>query len=156
MKYYLFVLSLVLLFSCQNSKKEQHNVLYGDWQFLTSNGDYNEAFFTDTSYLSYNLKFGLFPVAYYFIRNDTLFSDADKRSKGQSAIARFASIEENRIIIINAFSQDTLYRIKEGKNLISSVSFPENESAFKTDFMERYKAFLLERGIIDEEESIAK
>ena len=142
---------ILLLLSCQESDKVKHNPLYGDWQFLTSNGDYNEAFFTDTTYLSYNKRIGLFPVAHYFMRNDTLFSDADKRSKGQNAIARFSSIEKNRIIIINAFSQDTLYRIEEKGKLISTVSFPENESEFKAAFMERYKAFLLARGIIDEE-----
>jgi hypothetical protein len=155
MKNYVLVilLAVILLSSCQDSKKERHNVLYGDWQFLTSNGDYNEAFFTDTTYLSYNVKIGLFSVAHYFIRNDTLFSDADKRSKGQSAIARFASIEKDRVIIINAFSQDTLYRINENKNVISNISFPDEESEFKDSFMERYEAFLLERGIIDDESS---
>ncbi len=156
MKTYLFVLSVILLFSCQNSKKEQHSVLYGDWQFLTSNGDYNEAFFTDTTYHSYNVKNGVFPIAHYFVRNDTLFSDAVKSAHEQRPIAKFQSIEKDRIIIINMFSQDTLFRIKNQEDLISNTLLSGNEQKFKEAFMKRYKAFLLERGIIDQEESLNK
>ena len=91
-------------------------------------------------------------MAHYFIKNDTLFSDADKRNKGQSAIASFHSIEKDRIIIINRFSQDTLYRIMSGEHLISNTTLPAKKEKFKASFMKRYKAFLLERGIIDKEE----
>ncbi len=144
----ILLLALTLLFSCKQKPAAKHTKLYGDWQFLTSNGNYNEAYFSDSTYYSFNLKQGLFPVVNYYLKNDTLYSDANKSKKGMQAIAGFRTLSEDEVILINMFSQDTLYRI-EGDSLLSGMLAKDQRKPYLEAFKKRYKQFLLDRGIID-------
>ena len=145
----LFLFSFLIMLSCKHQPVQKHNDLYGNWQFLTADGNYNEAFFSDSTYFSYNHKRGLFPVSHYYLKNDTLFSDANKNKEGMYPIAGFLLLNKDKVIFINQFSRDTLYRLS-GDSLLSDFIENKGSMVYEKVFMDRYKAFLLERGIIDE------
>ncbi len=142
------VLLLFLFFSCVSPERRKHSVLQGDWQFLNSRGEYSEAYFTDSTYISFHMITGLTPEAHYFLRNDTLFSNADRHRKGLMPMATFRKISKDKIVLGNPFTKDTLERI-QGEERLSQMHFPADSARFVKAFQKRYHDFLFGKGIIE-------
>lgn len=142
-------LSVLLFFACHSPVQERHNPLRGDWQFLNSRGEYSEAYFTDSTYISFHMITGLTPEVRYILKNDTLFSTADRRHKGLSPMASFLKITDDKVVLSNLFTSDTLERVK-GEEPLSQMHFPADSARFIKAFRKRYHDFLFAKGIIDE------
>jgi hypothetical protein len=126
--------------------------LNGNWAFLDIRGNYNEVFFTDSTYITYNMVYGLSPVFMYYIKNDSLYSNIDKRKKGLNRIAKIRLISPDSIILTTEFSRDTLGRMV-GEAITLEYTNPKQDSVlFRQEIYKRYEAFLLEKGILKPEE----
>lgn len=148
-------LLLILIVACNppiDSKKENDNNIYGNWSFLDGRGNYNEAFFGDTTYLTFNFAGGLAPVYTYIVKNDSLYSNIDKRKKGLNRIAKFEWLNNDKVILITEFTRDTLDRIKDPKNTLQTSDLKSDSAAFFNALKERYEHFLVTKGIITQEE----
>jgi hypothetical protein len=141
--------------SCNTQRKEESkpkSPLYGNWAFLDIRGNYNEAFFTDSTYITYNMVHGLSPVFNYYIKNDSLYSNIDKRKKGLNRIAKIKIISADSILLTTEFSRDTIGRMT-GANVTLENTSPKKDSVlFRMEIYKRYEAFLLAKGIIKPEE----
>jgi hypothetical protein len=148
---------ILLLFAaaCSFEKKTEQKPtgpLVGNWAFLDVRGNYNEAFFTDTTYVTYNMAYGLSPVFRYFIKNDSLYSNIDKRKKGLNRIAGIKLISPDSIILTTEFSKDTIGRMA-GEKITLETTNPKTDSVlFHEEIQKRYESFLLSKGILKKEE----
>jgi|GEM_PF-2205966 hypothetical protein len=154
---YLFIPFLICL-TCtacnhrQAGNKSVENKLKGNWAFLDGRGNYNEAYFADSTFVTYNMVMGKAPEFRYFIKNDSLFTNTDKRKKGLNRIARVEWLDSNKVIFTTEFSRDTLDRIS-GENVTLETTDPGKDSVlFRTNITQRYEKFLVSRGIITPEE----
>jgi hypothetical protein len=154
MKNLLFIL-LLFTASCNlEGKKESKptSPLSGNWGFLDIRGNYNEAFFTDSTYVTYNMVHGLSPVFQYFIKNDSLCSNINKRKPGLNRIAKINIITPDSIILITEFSRDTIGRLKDEEVTLENTDPKKDSMLFRQEIYKRYEAFLLAKGIIKPEE----
>jgi hypothetical protein len=144
---------LLLAVSCSFERKEEpKNPLAGNWAFLDIRGNYNEAFFADSTYITYNMVHGLSPEFRYFIKNDSLYSNIGKRKKGLQRIAKILVLSADSIILTTEFSRDTLGRMT-GEAVTLENTNPQKDSVlFRQEIYRRYEAFLLSKGIIKPEE----
>ncbi|MBM3436543.1 MAG: hypothetical protein FJY07_10055 [Bacteroidetes bacterium] len=152
----LFVLVLLLtLISCnskQAGKALPENKMKGNWAFLDGRGNYNEAYFADSTFVTYNMVMGKAPEFRYALKNDSLYTNTNKRKKGLNRIARVEWLDGNKVIFTTEFSRDTLERIT-GENITLETTDPKTDSIFfKTQITRRYEKFLVTRGIITPEE----
>ena len=149
------ILLLVLPFSCRQKQSGQHSLLHGDWQFISYKGEYNEVYFSDSTYHSYNLRNKFFPPFHYTLTGDTLWTDAFAKTSGKpmKAVATVQQLKDNLIVITTPFSKDTLHKIAKGKPLISHTVSSGDTTGFHAAFRERYNNFLIQLGIIDEKEA---
>jgi phage portal protein BeeE len=151
----LLILLFVVVASCSFERKEEpkpKGPLNGNWVFLDVRGNYNEAYFTDSTYITYNMVYGLSPVFMYFIKNDSLYSNIDKRKKGLHRIAKIKVITPDSIILTTEFSRDTIGRMGAEKITLSNTDPKKDSVLFRTEIYKRYEAFLLAKGIIKPEE----
>lgn len=151
----LLVLLLIVMVSCnftRQSETKPKSPLYGNWAFLDMRGNYNEAYFTDTTYITYNMVHGLSPVFKYVIKNDSLYSDINKRKPGLHRIAKISVITPDSIILVTEFSKDTIGRLKAEKITLENTDPKKDSVLFRSEIYRRYEAFLLAKGIIKQQE----
>lgn len=147
-----------ILFAC-NSQVDQvkdksvvTNPLKGNWQFLDKYGNYNEAFFDDSLYQTMNRFVNRDVTFNYIAKNDSLYSDLDKRKNGMSAIAALQWLDDNHVIISTEFVRDTLSRMPEGPNNMADIRPYKDSALFFNAFYKRYEIFLIQKGIITQDE----
>ena len=156
MKNSVYLIVLMLLLGCsemENKNNDDKNPLQGDWCFLDKYGNYNEAFFGDSTYRIYNKYVGAADWFKYDVRNDSLYSSVDRRRKGLSRIAKLIWEKDDEVIFMTEFTTDTLYKIKAERSLLSNCE-PGEDTTFVRHFFDRYEQFLIAKGIITEEESV--
>ena len=144
----------VFIMACNSptAKKKTVNKLKGDWAFLDKRGTYNEAFFGDSIFFTYNKINGKMPEFNYKVVNDSLYSNFEKSKKTLSRIAGIKWISENRVILSTEFVHDTLEPILGNGFLLSNTDFKKDSSDFVKAHFERYEAFLIRHGILSPEE----
>jgi hypothetical protein len=149
------VMILLALIACspkQGGKPLPENKMKGNWAFLDGNGNYNEAFFADSTFRTYNIKMGAAPVFGYAVRGDSLFTDNDKRRPGLHRIALVEWLNLDKVIFTTEFTKDTLERIL-GDIVTLETTDPDKDSVlFKTHITIRYENYLIAKGIITAEE----
>ncbi len=149
MKRLIFI--LLLLSGCtQNNKQQMHSVA-GNWAFLDKAGNYNEAFFDTAEYLTYNRFGGVMPSFRYVVKNDSLYSTFGK-TKDLKPVAKLIWINDDKFVIFNASTRDTLERIKSDKMLLGNTDVKADSAAFRNAFEERYEDFLVGKGILSRQE----
>ena len=150
----LLILLLIFMASCNFERQSisSRSPLYGIWAFLDMRGNYNEAYFSDTTYITYNMVHGLSPVFKYVIKNDSLYSDINKRKPGLHRIAKISVITPDSIILVTEFSKDTIGRLKEEKITLENTDPKKDSVLFRSEIYRRYEAFLLAKGIIKQQE----
>ena len=151
----LLYLFLILIIACNpqsGNEEKKSNTIAGDWAFLDGRGNYNEAFFGDSTYITYNLVYGASPYYYYVIKNDSLYSDIDKRKPGLNKIAEFSWLNQNKVILVTEFSRDTLDRILDAKNTLQNTDPVSDSLIFFNAIKKRYEDFLVSKGIMTLEE----
>ncbi len=126
--------------------------LNGNWAFLDIRGNYNEAFFTDSTYITYNMVYGLSPVFNYYIKNDSLYSNIDKRKKGLHRIAKIIWLTADSAILTTEFSKDTLGRLVNARITLENTNPKKDSILFRQEISGRYESFLLSKGILSKEE----
>jgi len=153
MKKILISILFIAVVSCNFERKEEpKSPLSGNWAFLDVRGNYNEAFFDDSTYITYNMVHGLSPEFRYFVKNDSLYSNIGKRKKALQRIAKIRILTSDSIILTTEFSRDTLGRMG-GETVTLENTSPQKDSVlFRQQINRRYEAFLLSKGIIKPEE----
>ena len=154
MKKYLFAL-LVILIGCNpqpSANEKEKNKLLGDWQFLDIRGNYVEAFFDDSTYFIYNQKMGHSPKFNYFIINDSLYSNVDKRKSGINKTAQIIWLNENKVIMRTEFSRDTMDRITEAAITLGNTDLKRDSAIFREAISNRHEDYLLAKRILTPEE----
>ncbi len=142
----------VVACSSPTEKKKAVNNLKGNWAFLDKHGTYNEAFFGDSTFFTYNMVSGKMPEFGYEVKNDSLYSNFDKSKKTLTRIAKIEWIMEDRVILSTEFVHDTLEPIWESKMVLSNTDFKSDSVEFVKAHYLRYEAFLISRGILSLEE----
>lgn len=148
-------LLLILMFACNPKtieEKDISNNIYGNWSFLDGNGNYNEAFFDDSTYVTFNLKYGLSPAFNYVIVNDSLYSNVDKRKSGLNRIAKFSWLNNDKVVLVTEFSRDTLDRIIDSQSTLQNTDPTKDSIDFFDGLKKRYEYFLIAKGILTKEE----
>lgn len=151
----LFYIILLVIIACNpqpGTRNESPNVLMGNWSFLDGRGNYNEAFFSDTTYTTFNLKHGASPYFSYIVKNDSLYSSIDKRRPGLNRIAEFTWLNANKVVLVTEFSRDTLDRIKDPENTLQNTNPAKDSMIFYTAIKKRYEDYLISKGILSHEE----
>lgn len=149
---YLLVFLIVACNPQTIEEKESPNNIYGNWSFLDGYGNYNEAFFDDSTYVTFNLKHGPSPAYNYIIINDSLYSNVDKRKSGLNRIAQFSWLNNDKVILVTEFSRDTLDRINDSKNTLQNTDPTKDSLIFFDGLKKRYEYFLIAKGILTKEE----
>lgn len=151
---YLKIIVLLVCMGCHPEKKGEpdQSPLSGNWAFLDINGNYNEAFFTDSTYITYNMVYGLSPVFKYLIKNDSFYCNIGKQQPGLHRIGMIKIISPDSIIIETEFSRDTLGRLTGEKVTIENTDPKSDSVLFRKEIYRRYEQFLLAKGIIRPEE----
>ncbi len=148
-------LLLILIIACnpqKNSEEENTNMINGNWSFLDGRGNYNEAFFNDSTYITYNLKYGTSPYYSYVVINDSLYSNIDKRKPGLNRIAEFFWLNADKVVLVTEFSRDTLDRIKNLQLTLQNTNPAKDSSVFFGAIKKRYENYLISKGILTQEE----
>lgn len=147
---------LILLAACHQDPGQKilsaERGLPGNWGFLDPNGNYNEAFFGDSTYVTYNRIYGLMPGFNYKYSNDSLWSTLNNSEKGMAPVAGVEWLNENRLVIHTRFHSDTLERITGGGVHLGNTDPLADSLLFREAFNLRYEDFLVRRGILTREE----
>jgi len=146
---------LVLIIACNpqtGDKNKKINTIVGNWGFLDVGGNYNEAFFSDTTYVTLNMIYGASPDYTYVVKNDSLYSNIDKRKPGLNRIAAFTWLNPDKVILVTEFSRDTLERIKDGKITLQDTDPVADSLLFARAIKKRYENFLISKGIMTRKE----
>lgn len=153
-----WVVLILLLVACQQQgqKKEiaaeNRNALKGEWQFLDKYGNYNEAYFGDSTYQTINRFVDRKVVVDYRVKGDTLRSVMDYRNEKRVILAGLRWIDSDHVVIFTEFVSDTLTRMEDaGISLKSTDPFTDSLSFF-TAFNKRYDRYLVDKGIVSEDE----
>ncbi len=147
------ILALVaVVVSCGQKHEKRENRLKGDWAFLDKFGNYNEAWFGDTLYATYNKIALRSPNFFYKVKNDSLYSTVDRRKKGLSRIAKITWLNDDRIILNTEFVRDTLYPVDQSGVTLGNSDPVKDSAAYRRAFNHRYEEFLIARGIVSREE----
>ena len=147
-----FIFIFILACSSPPEKNQVINRLKGNWAFLDKRGTYNEAFFGDSTFFTYNMINGKMPEFGFKVKNDSLYSNFDKSAKVLIRIAGIKWISDNRVILSTEFVHDTLEPILESGMLLSNTDLKKDSIEFVKAHYIRYEAFLISRGILSPEE----
>jgi len=151
----IFYLLLILIIACNPktvNEETKDNTIAGNWAFLDAHGNYCEAFFGDSTFITFNIAYGPTPYFYYTVKNDSLYSTVDKRKSGKAKIAALSWFNPDKVIIITEFSRDTLDRIKDAKNTLQHIDLAKDSLKFLNAVKTRYEDFLVAKGILTREE----
>ena len=148
------IILILFIIACNSpsEKQEPINNLKGNWAFLDKRGTYNEAFFDDSTFFTYNMVNGKMPEFGYKVINDSLYSNFDKSTEVLTRIAGIEWISDNRVILSTEFVHDTLEPVFDSGILLSNTDFKKDSSDFVKAHYIRYEAFLIKRGILSPDE----
>jgi len=148
------LLFLILLAACNQIEEKNipKNELKGNWAFLDGRGNYSEAFFGDTVYFIFNRVYGKMPDYRYFVKEDSLYSNIDKRKMGLNRIAHLMWLNNDKVIFTTEFSRDTLERIVKQEITLENTDFKKDSLKYYEALNNRYENFLISKGIIFKEE----
>ena len=148
------IILILFIIACNSpsEKQEPINILKGNWAFLDKHGTYNEAFFGDSTFFTYNMVSGKMPGFGYEVKDDSLYSNFDKSKKTLTRIAGIEWLSDNRVILSTEFVHDTLEPILGSGMLLSNTDFKRDSTEFVKAHYQRYEAFLISRGILSKEE----
>ncbi|MCD4730347.1 MAG: hypothetical protein K8R74_07095 [Bacteroidales bacterium] len=149
---YLFLIFIIACSPQTGNDNKSINSITGNWAFLDAHGNYNEAFFSDTTYITLNMVYGASPYYSYIIKNDSLYSNIDKRRPGLNRIAEFTWLNPDKVILVSEFSRDTLDRIKDVKITLQNTDPVTDSLIFSDALKKRYENFLISKGIMSREE----
>ncbi len=145
-------LIIVLIFTgCRANIKQDEKSVKGNWAFLDKTGNYNEAWFDTDDYVTYNRFGGLMPPFKYAVKNDSLYSTFGKRGN-LKPVAKLIWINNDKFVIFNESTRDTLERIEAGEMLLSNTDVKSDSAGFRNAFEKRYEDFLVGKGILTREE----
>lgn len=144
--------SLIACNPKQTGKALPENKITGNWAFLDGRGNYNEAYFADSSFVTYNMVMGKAPEFSYLIRNDSLFTNTNKRKKGLNRIAKVEWLAPDKVIFTTEFSKDTLERITDEEITLGTIDPAKDSVLFRTHITRRYERYLVDKGIISADE----
>ena len=149
-----FVFLAVLMISCGQvqENEEKVNPIEGNWAFLDMRGNYNEAYFGDSLYYTFNHSFGHAPEFKYELRGDSLYSNIDKRKTGLNFIANLTWLDQDTVIFKTEFTKDTLNRIFDAVVRLDNTNLESDSIQFMDAFNQRYEDFLIAKGILSTEE----
>ncbi len=146
------LLIILLLFAgCTTNNKQKEPLITGNWAFLDKAGNYNEAFFDTTEYVTYNRRGGLMPSFKYAVKNDSLYSTFGK-TKELKAVAKLIWINDDKFVIYNESTRDTLERIQTNNMTLQNTDAKADSTKFRDDFERRYEDFLVGKSILSREE----
>lgn len=151
----IFYLLLILLIACNPktvNEETKDNTIAGNWAFLDARGNYCEAFFGDSTFITFNMAYGPTPYFYYTVKNDSLYSTVDKRKSSKAKIATLSWFNPDKVIIITELSRDTLDRIKDPKNTLQYIDLTKDSLEFFHAVKTRYEDFLVAKGILTRKE----
>jgi len=150
-----FTFLLILLFACKSIQEADEKVepIKGNWAFLDMRGNYNEAYFGDSLYYTFNHSFGQAPEFKYKLRGDSLYSNIDKRKTGLNFIAHLTWLNQDTVIFKTEFTKDTLNRILDAVVRLDNTSLESDSIQFMNAFNQRYEDFLIAKGILSMEET---
>jgi hypothetical protein len=151
---YQILLTLIIV-SCQSPEPKDQKNLQGYWAFLDRYGNYNEAYFDEHSYATINRFVSEPPRFRYTVKNDSLWTNNDRRKEGLNPIAALIWLDEDHVIINAEFVTDTLERIEKAGITLANTDPKGDSLKFWPAFFDRYERFLIGRGIITEEEAKA-
>ena len=137
----------------KEQSKISENPLKGNWNFLDKYGNYNEAYFGDSIYRTFNRHYVQDATFKYFYKNDSLWSDCDLRVKGLTPIAKIEILEKDRFVLSNQYVSDTLHKMSKEKYTLKDLHPFKDSAVFYPAFYKRYEDFLISKGIITEEEA---
>jgi len=151
----IFYLLLILVVACNPQTVQEEaseNNIHGNWSFLDGRGNYTEVFFADNTYFTFNLVQGASPLFSYVIRNDSLYSNIDKRKTGLNKIAAISWLNADNVILVTEFSRDTLERILDSQNTLQHIDLKSDSAVYLDAIKTRYEKFLVKKGILSQEE----
>jgi len=149
----LVILIVTMIFaSCNQQTAKKENTVKGNWAFLDKFGNYNEAWFGDSLYATYNKFMKRSPDFLYEVKNDSLYSTVDKRKKGMSPIAKITWLGNDRIVLNTEFVRDTLYPIDNDATTLGNSDPVKDSVLYRKAFEHRYEEFLIAKKIISREE----
>ena len=142
---------LFLLAGCTANIKQKKQTVEGNWAFLDKTGNYNEAWFDTDNYVTYNRFGGLMPSFKYAVKNDSLYSTFGKTGD-LKPVAKLIWIDDDKFVIFNESTRDTLERIEAGEMLLSNTDIKADSAGFRNAFEKRYEDFLVGKGILTRKE----
>lgn len=145
------LIALILLTGCTTNNRQEKQTVRGNWAFLDKAGNYNEAWFDTDDYVTYNRFGGLMPAFRYVVKNDSLYSTFGK-TDNLKPVAKLIWINDDKFVIFNASTSDTLERIKTGEMLLGNTDVKADSIGFRNAFEKRYEDFLVEKGILSRKE----
>jgi len=145
------LLVLLLFTGCTAHKKPKESSIMGNWAFLDKTGNYNEAWFDTDKYVTYNRFGGLMPSFKYVVKNDSLYSTFGKK-KDLKPVAKLIWLNDDKFIIFNESTEDTLERIKSVGITLNNTDVKADSVKFRSAFEKRYEDFLVNKGILSRKE----
>ena len=155
---YIWMMLLLSLLACKQqasqtgNKPAPSNPLMGNWQFLDRYGNYNEAWFGDSTYQTMNRFVDRKVLVDYEVRGDSLVSSVETERGSRVILAALQWLDRDRVVITTSFVSDTLTRMADGGATLQNTDPFTDSVAFFTDFTRRYDDFLVSRGIVSREE----
>ncbi len=146
---------LTVFYACSSIQEDKGSVLQGYWAFLDRYGNYNEALFDEHSYATVN-RFVMEPPRFrYMVKNDSLWTNNDRRKEGMAPIAKLTWLDNNHVVFNTEFVSDTLERVTNASITLANTDPKGDSSVFWPAFYDRYEQYLIKRGIITQEEAKA-
>jgi hypothetical protein len=154
---YSWILFLLLFSACQQHTKKVKDTppgsaLQGNWQFLDSYGNYNEAWFGKTTYQTMNRFVDRTVLVNYEVRGDSLISSVETERGSQVIHAALEWLDRDRVVINTSVIRDTLIRMKDPAITLQDTDPFSDSAAFFSAFNRRYDDFLVSKGIVSREE----
>lgn len=149
----IFLGLLLIITACSGIQKKSVNEIKGNWGFLDKYGNYNEAWFGDSTFKTVNRFLHKSPVILYTVKNDSLMTNAKTRTSELTPVAAIIWLSPDSMVIDANFVTDTLIRIKYGEHLLGNTDPVGDSVIFWPDFYDRYEDFLVEKGIITRKEA---
>lgn len=146
---FVLILLMAFIFGCNTAPEKQ--LLKGNWAFLDMYGNYNEAYFDDSTYFTFNRIYGIMPGFDYTVQNDTFFSTI-KSTEGIVPIAVLKWIGTKTVVMVTDVINDTLERIIDPKIHLGNTDPLKDSIKFREAFQKRYENFLVNKGILTREE----
>jgi hypothetical protein len=149
---FLLIFAGITACTSKMEKTPPGNRIKGHWGFLDRNGNYNEVYFADSSFVTFNMRLGAVIPMPYFIRKDSIYTNFKRNRSEMIGIARVQWMPDNRVVLSTAYVSDTLERFSDEGATLANTD-PLNDSiTYRRAFNLRHEKFLIGKGILTVEE----